>query len=161
MFRVADLRNKILFTLGMIALYRLGSYVPAPGIDLDAIQSLKSQADESGGVLAYMQLFSGAGLTNFAVFALGVMPYITSSIIMQILTVVIPKLEDWQQMGAVGQRKLTQATRYVTVALAIMQSVVRIRPAIDAAFCSARRVTLAGSITPICSMSPNSPDAAL
>ena len=67
MFRVADLRNKILFTLGMIALYRLGSYVPAPGIDLDAIQSLKSQADESGGVLAYMQLFSGAGLTNFAV----------------------------------------------------------------------------------------------
>jgi preprotein translocase subunit SecY len=122
MFRVADLRNKILFTLGMIALYRLGSYVPAPGIDLDAIQSLKSQADESGGVLAYMQLFSGAGLTNFAVFALGVMPYITSSIIMQILTVVIPKLEEWQQQGAIGQRKITQWTRYLTIAIAVLQS---------------------------------------
>ena len=122
MFKVADLRNKILFTLGMIALYRLGSYVPAPGIDLDAIQSLKSQADESGGILAYMQLFSGAGLTNFAVFALGVMPYITSSIIMQILTVVIPKLEEWQQQGAIGQRKITQWTRYLTIAIAVLQS---------------------------------------
>src|SRR5688500_14320360 len=122
MFRVVDLRNKILFTLGMIALYRLGSYVPAPGIDLDAIQSLKRQSEESGGVLAYLQLFSGAGLTNFAVFALGIMPYITSSIIMQILAVVIPKLEEWQKQGAVGQRKITQWTRYLTVAIAVMQS---------------------------------------
>jgi preprotein translocase subunit SecY len=122
MFRVADLRNKILFTLAIIALYRLGSYVPAPGIDLDAIQSLKRQSEESGGVLAYLQLFSGAGLTNFAVFALGVMPYITSSIIMQILTVVIPKLEEWQQQGAIGQRKITQWTRYLTVAIAVLQS---------------------------------------
>jgi preprotein translocase subunit SecY len=122
MFRVVDLRNKILFTLGMLALYRLGSYVPAPGIDLDAIASLKRQSEESGGVLAYLQLFSGAGLTNFAVFALGVMPYITSSIIMQILTVVIPKLEEWQQQGAIGQRKITQWTRYLTVAIAVLQS---------------------------------------
>src|SRR5918998_1505393 len=122
MFRVADLRNKILFTLGMLALYRLGSYVPAPGIDLDAIASLKRQSEESGGVLAYLQLFSGAGLTNFAIFALGVMPYITSSIIMQILTVVIPKLEEWQQQGAIGQRKITQWTRYLTVAIAVLQS---------------------------------------
>ncbi|HZA87869.1 MAG TPA: preprotein translocase subunit SecY, partial [Acidimicrobiales bacterium] len=104
MFRVADLRNKILFTLAIIAIYRFGSYVPAPGIDLDAVESLKRQAEESGGILGYLQLFSGAGLTNFAVFALGVMPYITSSIIMQILTVVIPKLEEWQQQGAIGQR---------------------------------------------------------
>jgi preprotein translocase subunit SecY len=123
MFRVADLRNKILFTLAMILLYRLGSYIPAPGIDLDAIESLKRQTEESGGgVLAYLQLFSGAGLTNFAVFALGVMPYITSSIIMQILTVVIPKLEEWQQQGAIGQRKITQWTRYLTVAIALLQS---------------------------------------
>jgi preprotein translocase subunit SecY len=122
MFRVADLRNKIVFTLAIIALYRLGSYVPAPGIDLDAIQSLKRQSEESGGVLAYLQLFSGAGLTNFAVFALGVMPYITSSIIMQILTVVIPKLEEWQKQGAIGQRKITQWTRYLTVSIAILQS---------------------------------------
>jgi preprotein translocase subunit SecY len=122
MFRVTDLRNKILFTLAIIALYRLGSYVPAPGIDLDAIESLKRQSEESGGILAYMQLFSGAGLTNFAVFALGVMPYITSSIIMQILTVVIPKLEEWQKQGAIGQRKITQWTRYLTIAIAVLQS---------------------------------------
>ena len=122
MFRVADLRNKILFTLAMIALYRFGSYVPAPGIDLDAIQSLKRQSEEAGGVLAYLQLFSGAGLTNFAVFALGVMPYITSSIIMPILTVVIPKLEEWQQQGPIGQRKITQWTRYLTIAIAVLQS---------------------------------------
>jgi preprotein translocase subunit SecY len=123
MFRVADLRNKILFTLAMILLYRLGSFIPAPGIDLDAIESLKRQTEESGGgVLQYLQLFSGAGLTNFAVFALGVMPYITSSIIMQILRVVIPKLEEWQQQGAIGQRKITQWTRYLTVAIAVLQS---------------------------------------
>jgi preprotein translocase subunit SecY len=122
MFRVADLRNKILFTLAIIAIYRFGSYVPAPGIDLDAVQSLKRQAEDSGGILGYLQLFSGAGLTNFAVFALGVMPYITSSIIMQILTVVIPKLEEWQQQGAIGQRKITQWTRYLTMAIAILQS---------------------------------------
>jgi preprotein translocase subunit SecY len=122
MFRVADLRNKIVFTLAIIALYRLGSFVPAPGIDLDAIASLKRQSAESGGILAYMQLFSGQGLTNFAIFALGVMPYITSSIIMQILTVVIPKLEEWQKQGAIGQRKITQWTRYLTVAIAVLQS---------------------------------------
>src|SRR5918994_3318993 len=122
MFRVADLRNKIVFTLAIIALYRLGSYIPAPGIDLDAIESLKRQSEETGGILSYMQLFSGAGLTNFAVFALGIMPYITSSIIMQILTVVIPKLEEWQQQGAVGQRKMTQWTRYLTMAIAVLQA---------------------------------------
>src|SRR5262245_4833164 len=113
MFKVTDLRNKILFTLGIIAIYRFGSYVPAPGIDIDAVQDLKKQAESSGGVLGFLQLFSGGALTNFAVFALGIMPYITASIIMQILTVVIPKLEEWQQQGAVGQRKMTQWTRYL------------------------------------------------
>jgi preprotein translocase subunit SecY len=122
MFRVADLRNKILFTLAIIALYRFGSFVPAPGVDLDAVDQLRRQAEDSGGVLGYLQLFSGAGLTNFAVFALGIMPYITSSIIMQILTVVIPKLEEWQQQGAIGQRKITQWTRYLTMAIAVLQS---------------------------------------
>jgi preprotein translocase subunit SecY len=122
MFRVADLRNKIVFTLAIIALYRFGSFVPAPGIDVDAVDQLRRQAEESGGVLAYLQLFSGQGLTNFAVFALGIMPYITSSIIMQILTVVIPKLEEWQQQGAIGQRKITQWTRYLTMAIAVLQS---------------------------------------
>jgi preprotein translocase subunit SecY len=122
MFRVADLRNKIVFTLAIIALYRFGSFVPAPGIDIDAVDQLRRQAQDSGGILAYLQLFSGQGLTNFAVFALGIMPYITSSIIMQILTVVIPKLEEWQQQGAIGQRKITQWTRYLTISIAVLQS---------------------------------------
>ena len=121
MFRVPDLRNKILFTLLMLALYRFGAFIPVPGIDLDAIEQLREQA-EQGGVLGFLQLFSGGALAQFAVFALGIMPYITASIIMQILTVVIPKLEQWQQQGAVGQRKITQATRYVTVGIALLQS---------------------------------------
>jgi preprotein translocase subunit SecY len=121
MFRVPDLRNKILFTLLMLAIYRLGSHVPVPGIDLSAVKALQDEA-KNGGVLSFLQLFSGGALTQFAVFALGIMPYITSSIIMQILTVVIPKLEQWQQQGAVGQRKITQWTRYLTIAIALVQS---------------------------------------
>ncbi len=121
-FRVPDLRGKILFTLLMIAVYRVGAFLPAPGIDLDAVQELKRQAGQGGGVVGFLQLFSGQALTQFALFALGIMPYITSSIIMQILTVVIPKLEEWQQMGAVGQRKITQWTRYLAVTIALLQS---------------------------------------
>jgi preprotein translocase subunit SecY len=121
MFRVPDLRNKILFTLLILAIYRLGSHVPVPGIDLSAVKALQEEA-KNGGVLSFLQLFSGGALTQFAVFALGIMPYITSSIIMQILTVVIPKLEQWQQQGAVGQRKITQWTRYLTIAIALVQS---------------------------------------
>jgi preprotein translocase subunit SecY len=120
-FRVPDLRNKILFTLFIIALYRFGSHVPTPGVDFDAIQQLEDQSRE-GGVLGFLALFSGGALTRFAIFGLGIMPYITSSIIMQVLAVVIPKLEQWQQQGAVGQKKITQWTRYLTVALAILQS---------------------------------------
>ena len=86
-----------------------------------ALKQLKSSAD-SGGILAFLKLFSGGALTNFAIFALGIMPYITASIIMQILGVVIPKLEEWQNQGAVGQRKITQWTRYVTIGIAILQS---------------------------------------
>jgi preprotein translocase subunit SecY len=122
MFRIPDLRGKILFTLFIILLYRLGSFIPAPGIDLDAVQELRRQAEQGAGVLGFLQLFSGGALTQFAIFALGIMPYITSSIIMQILTVVIPKLEEWQQMGAVGQRKITQWTRYLAVAIALLQA---------------------------------------
>jgi len=119
---VADLRNKILFVIVILALYRAGSAVPAPGIDLDAVQNLKEQAEQGAGVLGFLTLFSGGALTQFALFALGIMPYITASIILQILTVVIPRLEQWQQQGAVGQRKITQWTRYVTVAIALLQS---------------------------------------
>ena len=121
MFRVADLRKRILFTLLMILLYRVGAFMPAPGIDVEQVQLLRDRANQ-GGVLAFMQLFSGGALTTFAVFALGVMPYITSSIIMQVLGVVVPKIEQWQQQGAVGQRKITQWTRYLTVVIAVIQS---------------------------------------
>jgi len=121
MFKVPDLRNKIVFSLLMLALYRFGSHVPVPGIDLGQVKQLQQEA-KNGGVLSFLQLFSGGALTQFAVFALGIMPYITSSIIMQILTVVIPKLEQWQQQGAVGQRKITQWTRYLTIAIALVQS---------------------------------------
>jgi preprotein translocase subunit SecY len=121
MFRVADLRNKILFTLLVIGIYRLGSHLPLPYVDFSAIQNLKDRAAQ-GGALEFLDLFSGGALTNVAVFALGIMPYITSSIIMQLLAVVIPKLEEWQQQGQVGQKKITQWTRYLTVALALMQS---------------------------------------
>src|SRR5436309_6508902 len=121
MFRVPDLRNKILFTLLIITLFRLGTHVPVPGVDFNAVQQLQ-RAAKSGGVLGFLNLFSGGALTQFAVFALGVMPYITASIIMQLLAVVIPKVEQWQQQGAVGQKKITQWTRYMTVALAILQA---------------------------------------
>jgi preprotein translocase subunit SecY len=119
--RVADLRNKIFFTVLVIGVYRLGSHVPLPYVDYNAIQRLQEQA-KLGGAVAFLDLFSGGALTNVAVFALGIMPYITSSIIMQLLAVVIPKLEEWQQQGQVGQKKITQWTRYLTVALALMQS---------------------------------------
>ena len=121
MFKVPDLRNKILFTLFVLALYRFGSHVPTPGVDFQAVQDLEAQA-RNGGVLGFLSFFSGGALTRFAIFGLGIMPYITSSIIMQVLTVVIPKLEQWQEQGAVGQKKITQWTRYLTVVLAVIQS---------------------------------------
>jgi preprotein translocase subunit SecY len=121
MFRVPDLRNKVLFTLGVIVVYRLGANIPCPGIDFHAVQSLVS-ASSHAGVVSFLNLFSGGALTKFAVFGLGIMPYITSSIIIQLLMVVIPKFEQWREEGAVGQKKLTQVTRYLTIALALMQS---------------------------------------
>ena len=121
MFKVEDLRNKILFTLVIIALYRFGSHVPVPGVDFSAVQQLQDQAGD-GGVIGFLSFFSGGALTRLAIFGLGIMPYITASIIMQVLAVVIPKLEQWQQQGAVGQKKITQWTRYLTVALAVLQS---------------------------------------
>jgi len=121
MFKVPDLRNKIAFTLLIIAIYRFGAHIPVPSIDFSAVQQLTKEAS-AGGVLGFLNLFSGGALTRFAIFGLGIMPYITSSIIIQLLMVVIPKLEQWRDEGAVGQKKLTQATRYMTVVLALLQS---------------------------------------
>jgi len=121
--KVPDLRKKIIFTIFIIALYRIGTRVPVPGIDFTAVQELAdAAANSSGGILPYLQLFSGGALTNFAVFGLGIMPYITSSIIIQLLTVVIPKLEQWRNEGVTGQKKTTQATRYLTLVLSVMQA---------------------------------------
>ena len=121
MFRVPDLRNKILFTIFIIAIFRLGSHIPVPYVDFRAIKELKDSRQRSG-VVGFLDLFSGGAITNVAVFFLGIMPYITASIIMQLLGVVIPKLEQWQHEGQTGQKKITQWTRYLTVALALVQS---------------------------------------
>jgi preprotein translocase subunit SecY len=117
-FRVPDLRNKVLFTLLIIALYQVGANVPVPGVSWSQLQKLQAEAGSSG----VLNLFSGGALVRLAVFGLGIMPYITSSIIIQLLTTVIPKLEEWRDQGAVGQKKITQTTRYLTIALALMQS---------------------------------------
>ncbi|MGF1596073.1 MAG: preprotein translocase subunit SecY [Acidimicrobiales bacterium] len=117
-----ELRNKILFTLFILVVYRLGVQIPAPGVSLDAIEALREQADEtSGGIFGYLNLFTGGGLSSLSLFSLGIMPYITASIIIQILTVAVPKLEEWQSQGAVGQRKITQWTRYIALVLAVVQ----------------------------------------
>ena len=119
-FKVPDLRRKILFTLLIIAVYRFGAHVPTPGIDVQRAQEFANSAQT--GVTQFINLFSGGALTQLAVFALGIMPYITSSIIMQLLTVVIPKLEAWSKEGEQGTKKITQWTRYLTVVLAVLQS---------------------------------------
>jgi preprotein translocase subunit SecY len=120
-FKVPDLRNKIFFTLFMIAVYRFGSHVPVPIVNIGKLENAFKQQG-AGGFLSFIDLFSGGALTHMAVFGLGIMPYITSSIIMQLLTVVIPKLEQWQKQGEQGVKKINQWTRYVTVVLALLQS---------------------------------------
>ncbi|HLX89360.1 MAG TPA: preprotein translocase subunit SecY [Acidimicrobiales bacterium] len=120
-FKVPDLRNKVIFTLVVIGLYQLGANIITPYISISQIQNLEQQAKQAG-ILGFLNLFSGGGLLRMAVFGLGIMPYITSSIIIQLLSTVIPKLEEWRDQGAVGQKKLTQTTRYLTIGLALLQS---------------------------------------
>ena len=120
-FRSADLRKKIAFTAFILIIFRFGSFIPVPGVDLDALQAA---IDERGSrLLDFLNLFAGGALTRFAVFALGIAPYITASIILQLMTVVIPSLEKLQKEGESGQQKITQYTRYFTVVLALVQSV--------------------------------------
>src|SRR5256886_16554769 len=121
MFRVPALGTKTLFTRVMVGLYRGGAPLPVPFIDFNGIKDLQRQSQNTG-VVGFLDLFSGGAITNVAIFFLGIMPYITASIIMQLLGVVTPKLEEWQNEGQVGQKKITQWTRYLTVALAIVQS---------------------------------------
>jgi preprotein translocase subunit SecY len=119
--RTPDLRKKILFTLGLLALFRLGSVLPTPGVDYAAIQRCIDVV-EGNSIYALINLFSGGALLQLSVFALGIMPYITASIILQLLTVVIPRLETLKKDGQAGQAKITQYTRFLTIGLAILQS---------------------------------------
>src|SRR3954470_12731253 len=120
--RVPDIRKKLAFTAAMLLLYRLGAYIPSPGINTNSIKAIESNFAGSN-VLGFLNLFSGGSLSRFSIFALGVMPYITASIILQLLQVVVPSLEKLRNEGEVGQQKITQYTRYLTVGLAFAQSI--------------------------------------
>src|SRR5437016_5272701 len=119
-FRIPDLRKRLFFALGLLAVYRLGGHIPIPGIDVDRFSQFVQQ--NQGGFLGFIDLFSGGMFRRLTIFALGIMPYITASIILQLLTVVVPTLEKLQKEGELGRRKITQWTRYLTVGLALMQS---------------------------------------
>jgi len=121
-FSVPEIRRKLAFTAAMLALYRLGSHIPVPGIDTQAVEDIQDNFSGSN-ILGFLNLFSGGGLQRVAIFALGIMPYITASIILQLMTVVVPTLEKLQKEGEVGQARITQYTRYLTVGLALGQSV--------------------------------------
>src|SRR5205809_5921117 len=121
MFRIEDLRNRVLFTLALLAVYRIGAHIPTPGINTAVLEQLFTQS--AGSVLGIFDLFSGGNFRRLTIFALGIMPYITSSIILQLMTVVFPYLERLQKEGELGRRKITQYTRYLTVVLAAVQSV--------------------------------------
>src|SRR5919108_495349 len=119
-WRVPELRRRVMFTALILALYRLGSWIPAPGVDSDQIKQYFS--NQGGTILGLLNVFSGGALSQFSLFALGIMPYVTASIILQLLTVVIPKLEQLQKEGEAGYAKINQYTRYLTVALAAAQA---------------------------------------
>src|SRR5579859_7131576 len=119
-FRIPDLRKRVLFTLGLLAVYRLGGHIPIPGINLDRWAEIFSR--QSGGIFGFFDMFAGGNIRRLTVFALGIMPYITSSIILQLLTVVVPTLEKLSKEGELGRRKITQWTRYLTILLALIQS---------------------------------------
>jgi preprotein translocase subunit SecY len=121
-FKTPDLRRKLLFTLAIMTLFRLGSHVPVPGVSYKAVQDCLKQADTNTGVLGLANLFSGGALLQLSLFALGIMPYITASIIIQLLTVVIPRFDALKKEGQAGTAKLTQYTRYLTIGLAVLQS---------------------------------------
>src|SRR6476661_8025415 len=121
-FRVPDIRKKLAFTALLLGLYRLGSHIPVPGVNIEAVESAQ-ESFGGGGVLNLLNTFSGGGLSRIALFALGIMPYITASIILQLLQVVIPSLEKLKNEGEVGQQRITQYTRYLTVGLAFAQAI--------------------------------------
>ena len=122
-FRVKELRSKILLTVGILVLYRIGAYVPVPGIPFQGMLSAYQSSSSANSAIAVLNLFSGGALSRVSVFCLGIMPYITAQIIMQMFQAVIPSLGTLAREGESGQRKITQYTRYLTVALALLNSV--------------------------------------
>lgn len=122
-FRISELRGKILFTIGILLLYRLGAYLPAPGIPFKDMIDVGEKLSAGNGAIAVLNLFSGGGLSRVSVFSLGIMPYITAQIIMQMMQAVIPSLAEMAKEGEAGQRKITQYTRYVTIALALINAI--------------------------------------
>ncbi|GAQ54522.1 preprotein translocase subunit SecY [Streptomyces acidiscabies] len=120
-FKTPDLRKKLLFTLGIVVAYRVGTHVPIPGVDYKSVQQCVDEASGNQSLFGLINMFSGGALLQITIFALGIMPYITASIILQLLTVVIPRLEALKKEGSAGTAKITQYTRYLTVALAILQ----------------------------------------
>src|SRR5213076_315792 len=121
-WRVPELRRRVLFTGMILGLYRLGSWMPAPGVDSKSIQDFFGSGGRGSSILGLLNLFSGSALSRFSIFALGIMPYVTASIILQLMTVVVPKLEQLQKEGEAGMARINQYTRYLTVALAAAQS---------------------------------------
>jgi preprotein translocase subunit SecY len=119
-FRVPDLRKRVLFTLGLLAVYRLGGHIPTPGINITRWEEFMNS--NAGSIFGFFDLFAGGNIRRLTVFALGIMPYITASIILQLLTVVVPTLEKLQKEGELGRRKITQWTRYLTIILSVLQS---------------------------------------
>jgi len=118
LFKIPDLKKRLIFTVSMVIVVRLGSHLPLPGIDTEAMANLFAQ----GGILGFFDLFAGGALSRFSIFALGIMPYINASIIMSLLQSVIPILEQWSKEGEEGRNKITKITRYFTVILAVVQA---------------------------------------
>src|SRR5512135_3107847 len=118
-FSIPDLRKRVLFMLGLLAVYRIGAFIPTPGINHAALEALFET--QGGTIFGFLNMFSGGALRRFSIFALGIMPYITASIILQLATVVVPYLEKLSKEGELGRKKITQYTRYMTVALTLFQ----------------------------------------
>ena len=141
LFAVTDLRNRILFTLALLGVYRIGSHIPTPGVNTQALAILAEQARNT--MFGLYDMFSGQNLSQMTIFALGVMPYISASIILQLLTVVWPTLERISKEGELGRRKITQYTRYLTLALAFVQS-------LGIAYFLERQTQVAGGLPLLC-----------
>ena len=118
-FSIPDLRNRVLFMLAMLAVYRIGAFIPTPGINHEALDQLFQ--NQGGSIFGFLNIFTGGALRRFSIFALGIMPYITASIILQLATVVVPYLEKLSKEGELGRKKITQYTRYLTVVLTLFQ----------------------------------------